>query len=110
MAQIRTLHGSFSFSGTIPEFEPLHFFFINLMGSLVMVWSALRVYKPEPILGLYDSFARFLFSTWMLFYLLVYNVTGVIWLFFVPEISWGIVQLHGYTKQRITSPAPAPAL
>lgn len=64
-----------------------------------MVWSILRVYKPEPILGLYDSFARVLFSLWMLYYLLIHNVTGVLWLFFAPEISWGAIQIYGYLTQ-----------
>jgi len=103
LAQIKTLHTSFGFSGTIADFAPFHLFFVNLMGSLVMVWSVLRVYKPEPILGLYDSFARVLFSLWMLYYLLVHNVTGVLWLFFVPEISWGAIQIYGYLSQERTA-------
>jgi hypothetical protein len=103
IAQIKTLHTSFAFSGTIPDFAPFHLFFVNLMGSLVMVWSILRVYKPEPIFGLYDSFARVLFSSWMLYYLLIHNITGVVWLFFVPEISWGAIQIYGYLTQKPTA-------
>ena len=33
-----------------------------LMGSLVLVWSALRVATPEARLGRFDGAARFLFS------------------------------------------------
>lgn len=93
---ISGIHTQLSFSGSIPEFLPLHLFFVNLMGSLVLVWSALRIAKPEPIFGLYDSIARFLFSFNMFFYLLTYDVTGVLWLFFVPEFIWGLVQCWGY--------------
>ena len=93
---ILSVHTQFSFSGSMPEFLPLHLFFVNLMGSVVLVWSALRIAKPEPILGLYDSIARFLFSFNMFFYLLAYDVTGVLWLFFVPELTWGLVQFFGY--------------
>lgn len=103
LAQIKTLHTSFAFSGSLPDFAPFHLFFVNLMGSLVMVWSILRVYMPEPIFGLYDSFARVLFSSWMLYYLLLHNVTGVLWLFIVPEISWGVIQIYGYLTQRPTA-------
>ncbi|MDO6426978.1 hypothetical protein Q4489_08150 [Thalassotalea sp. 1_MG-2023] len=91
-----SIHTQFSFSGLMPEFLPLHLFFVNLMGSLVLVWSVLRITRPKPIFGLYDSFARFLFSFNMLFYLLAYDVTGVLWLFFVPELAWGVVQFFGY--------------
>lgn len=90
------IHTQYGFSGSIPDFQPLHLFFVNLMGSVILVWSALRIYKAEAILGLYDSFARFLFSFSMLYYLLMHDVTGLLWVMFIPELTWGIVQLLGY--------------
>jgi len=90
------IHTHYSFSGSIPKFLPMHLFFVNLLGSVVLIWSAIRIYKPDPILGLYDSFARFLFSFNMLYYLLIHNVTGILWLMFIPEITWGLVQFFGY--------------
>lgn len=97
-------HIQYGFSGSIPDFQPLHLFFVNLMGSVVLVWSAIRIYKPKAILGLYDSFARFLFSFNMLYYLLVHEVTGILWLMLVPELSWGLIQFFGYFySQRKTS-------
>lgn len=96
LAFISTLHNKFSFSGSIPEFLPMHLFFVNLLGSLVVVWSVLRIYQPTKLLGLHDSFARFLFSFSMLYYLMLHNVTGILWFFFIPEIAWGIIQLYGY--------------
>ncbi|PHS20153.1 MAG: hypothetical protein COA86_02360 [Kangiella sp.] len=96
IGMISELHTQYSFSGSIPEFSPLHLFFVNLMGSLVLVWSAIRIYKPEAILGLYDSFARFLFSFNMLYYLLAYDVTTILWLMFIPELIWGLIQFFGY--------------
>jgi hypothetical protein len=98
LAQITGLHNSLGFGGSIPEFEPLHIFFVNLMGTVVMTWSFLRVIRPDPLLGLLDGVGRFLFSTWMLYYLFVHSATAILWLFFVPEILWGIVQVFGYLK------------
>jgi len=98
IAQFRILHESFGMSGSIPEFEPLHIFFVNLMGTVVMTWSYLRVVRPDPLLGLLDGIGRFLFSSWMLYYLFAHHATGLLWLFFVPEISWGIAQVGGYFK------------
>ena len=62
-----------------------------LMGSLVMVWSVLRLLTPERRLGRADGVARLLFSTWMAWAL---AVTGqpLLWLFVVPEFAWGVAQ------------------
>ncbi|GAA6134964.1 hypothetical protein NBRC116188_17540 [Oceaniserpentilla sp. 4NH20-0058] len=101
---LSSIHTQFSFSGSFPEFLPFHLFFLNLMGSVILVWSALRIANPEPIFGLYDSIARFLFSFNMFFYLLAYDITGILWLFFVPEITWGVVQFFGYFYSQGKSP------
>jgi hypothetical protein len=90
------LHVSLDLSGGIPDFQPIHYFFMNLMGSVVIVWSILRIKHPENILGLYDSYARFMFAGVMLFYLLMSQVTGLLWFLVFPEIAWGVVQLYGY--------------
>lgn len=93
---LKQLHVSLNLTGSIPDFHPIHYFFINLMGSLVIVWSILRIKYPENILGLFDSFARIMFSSLMLYYLLVFKVTGLLWFLFFPEITWGAVQIYGY--------------
>ncbi|MGK5039597.1 hypothetical protein ACQ4WQ_04555 [Janthinobacterium sp. GB1R12] len=75
----------------LPLFEPLHLLISSLFGSVVMVWSVLRMLDPQPRFGRYDAAARYLFSTWMAWALLV---TGqpVLWLFLVPELAWGVAQ------------------
>ncbi|MGK5071606.1 hypothetical protein [Janthinobacterium sp. ZB1P44] len=75
----------------LPLFEPLHLLVSSLFGSVVMVWSVLRMLDPQPRFGRYDAAARYLFSTWMAWALLV---TGqpVLWLFLVPELAWGVAQ------------------
>jgi hypothetical protein len=92
----KDIHIQYVFSGSIPEFLPMHLFFVNLLGSVVLVWSAIRIYKPYAILGLYDSFARFLFSFNMLYYFLIHDVTGILLVMFIPEITWGVIQFLGY--------------
>ena len=75
----------------LPVFEPFHLLVSSLLGSVVMVWSVLRMLDPQPRLGRYDAAARYLFSTSMAWALLV---TGqpVLWLFIVPELAWGLAQ------------------
>jgi len=63
----------------------------SLLGSLVLVWSALRLATPDIRLGRHDGAARFLFSAWMAWAL---HATGapLLWLFLVPEFAWGVAQ------------------
>lgn len=75
----------------LPAFAPFHVLIACLFGSIVLVWSALRLSDPQPRLGRFDGAARLLFSTWMAWALIT---TGepLLWLFVVPEFAWGIVQ------------------
>lgn len=96
MQNITQLHNDLNLSGTIPTFEPLHFFFMNLMGSIIVVWSILRIRHTQALLGLYDAFGRTLFSAWMAYYLFAQNQTMILFFLLIPEISWGIIQYYGY--------------
>ena len=80
----------------LPAFEPLHVLFANMLGSIVVVWSILRIRHPEPLYGLYDAFARVLFFTWQLYYLLAMQGAPLVWLFAVPELTFGLLQGYGY--------------
>ena len=75
----------------LPVFGPFHLLISSLFGSVVMVWSVLRMLDPQPRFGRYDAAARYLFSTWMAWALFT---TGqpLLWLFFVPELAWGLAQ------------------
>jgi hypothetical protein len=80
----------------MPKFEPEHALFVNLMGSIVSVWAALRIYKPDPLLGLFDSFGRVFFFTWQMYYGLMYHVTPVVWFIAAFEGLFMVLQLYGY--------------
>jgi hypothetical protein len=75
----------------LPAFAPFHVLIACLMGSIVLVWSVLRIVDPQPRLGRYDAAGRLLFSTWMAWAL---AVTGepLIWLFLAPEAAWCALQ------------------
>ncbi len=81
-----------------PAFSSTHVLFVNLFGSIVIVWSLLRLRHPEPLFGLYDSMGRGLFSFWFIYHLLTGNIHPVTWLFAAFEICWGVVQLYGYLR------------
>lgn len=75
----------------LPGFEPMQMLFALLMGSIVMVWSVLRLRGPTRQLGRYDAGARVLFSLWMAW---AWLQTGapVLLLFLLPEASWAVAQ------------------
>lgn len=75
----------------LPEFSAFHVLFACLLGSVVLVWSALRITDPQPRFGRFDCVARLLFSTWMLW---AWSQTQapILLCFIVPELLWCIVQ------------------
>jgi hypothetical protein len=81
----------------MPAFEPFHVLMACLMGSVVMIWSVLRITDPAVKFGRYDGGARFLFCLWM-GWTLVATGAPVLWLFVVPEFAWCVVQWLPVTR------------
>jgi len=77
----------------LPAFGPMHVLFACLMGSIVLVWSWLRLRDPQPQFATYDGTARFLFSTWFA-WTLTSGGLPLVWLFIVPEFAWGVAQWY----------------
>lgn len=75
----------------LPAFAPFHVLFACLLGSVVVTWSLLRLSDPQRRFGRFDGLARLLFSTWMIWALVV---TGepLLWLFIVPEMMFCVAQ------------------
>jgi hypothetical protein len=77
----------------LPAFDPMHVLFACLLGSLVLVWSWLRLRDPQPRFATYDGAARFMFSTWFA-WALASGGLPLVWLFIVPEFAWGVAQWY----------------
>jgi hypothetical protein len=71
----------------------------NLMGSLVVIWSVIRLRAPTLAHGATDSLARGVFSLWMV-WALITGASPLIAGFLVPEIVWGIVQARAVRAAR----------
>lgn len=93
------VHGLLTQLAPLPAFESAHLLFANLLGSLVLVWAGLRVWRPEPVFGLADAVARGLFFTWQV-YFLFQGVAYFVALFAVFELGFGIAQAWGYWRLR----------
>jgi hypothetical protein len=91
----------------LPDFGPFHVLFACLMGSIVLVWSVLRLRAASVTLGRYDGVGRFLFSTWMA-WALASTGAPLLWLFLVPEFCWGVAQWLPIAQDEGSSTARAP--
>ncbi len=109
-------HSGLGLDGVAPD--PADVFvvlFASLTGSLVTVWSLVRLWRPSLALGLADSVARALFSLAMVVALAA-GASTVIVAFLVPEVLWGVVQAGAVLSARRrtsaafgTEPEPARA-
>lgn len=78
--------------GEVPALNPMLILLGNLMGSVVVVWAALRLHLNLAVFGRYDAAARFLFGAWQINAVL----NGASWLvlvFVLAEIGFGLAQL-----------------
>lgn len=91
---LHTLHVFMWFTGDFPEFSSFHLLFINIFAVLTILYSVLRVKDPSKKYLLYDTIARFCIAAIMLVYLVLYNITEIIWIFFAIEIIWWAIQLY----------------
>ncbi|WP_226478206.1 hypothetical protein [Pseudomonas sp. MWU16-30323] len=78
--------------GELPPFAPVHMLMANLMGSIVCVWSVLRIRDPQAIFGRYDAAGRVLFATWQI-YALAHGASLVLVIVVVFEVLWAVAQL-----------------
>lgn len=82
---------AFGAPGETPAYSAGLALFANLMGTVVLIWSVLRVRSPELRFGRYDAVGRFLFAIWML-YAVLHGANALAAVFLVPEIGFGIAQ------------------
>ncbi len=103
-----SLHHDLALPGAAPSLaDPMALLFANLMGSIVVVWSVLRLRTPTARLGLADSAGRALFSAWMLF-ALAHGASWVLVPFVVFEVAWGLVQFAVVAPALWPSRVPSP--
>ncbi|MDR6676811.1 hypothetical protein [Pseudomonas oryzihabitans] len=75
----------------LPVFPPEALLLGNLLGSVVCVWSVLRLARPSLLLGRHDAVARGLFALWMA-WALSQGASPLLMAFLVVEIGFGIAQ------------------
>jgi len=76
----------------MPVFDPIHVLFANLLGSVVLVWAAVRLWQTMPGHGAFDGIARALFALWQAV-ALHQGASALIWPFLAAELAFGSAQL-----------------
>ena len=88
--------------------DPHTMLFMNLMGSIVVIWAIVRIRTPTRDLGIADTCGRLAFSAWML-HALFQGASGVTVGLLVLEILWAVVQGIAVLRPFGTSTAEASA-
>lgn len=65
--------------------------FANFFGTVVVLWSMIRLLRAETAFGRYDAVGRFAFALWMITALL-HGATPLLLGFLVIEFGFGIAQ------------------
>ncbi|AKU95284.1 hypothetical protein AKJ09_01948 [Labilithrix luteola] len=96
--QLTRVHQALALSGSFALEGPMSLLFLNLMGSIVVVWSVVRLQTPTARLGAADTVGRILFSSWFAF-ALAQGASTLLVAFLVLEVTWAMVQ--GLTVFRV---------
>lgn len=91
-AALSQLSATWGLGGELPAFAPLHGLMANLMGSIICVWSVLRIRDPQVQFGRYDAVGRLLFASWQA-YALMQGATQLLWGILLLELAWAVLQL-----------------
>lgn len=75
----------------LPELNTYAVLFANFFGTVVLIWSVLRLRLNNPSLARYDAVGRWAFSAWQLNALLM-GASPILWVFLIAEVTWGILQ------------------
>lgn len=98
----------------VPVLGVSEMLFVNLLGSVVIVWSLWRLRHPSRLVGLYDVLARGLFALWQL-YAVAKGASFLILGFTFMEVAFAIAQSLPVSgaervqgRSAVLEPAPCP--
>ncbi len=100
LGALATLHGQLGWGGMAPPlFLPGHLLFVAFFGTIVVIWSLVRIVFRRPVDGAADTIGRVAFAAWM-GWALVAGGTHIIAGMLVLELGWGVAQGWAYWRFR----------
>lgn len=89
-SSLNALHAATSLP-PLPALSPYGVLFANFFGTVVILWSILRLRLNDARLARYDAIGRWLFSAWMLNALLN-GASPLLWGFLAIELTFAVLQ------------------
>ncbi len=89
---LTSIDATLNIPGEFPALDHAHILFATLLGSVVTVWSAVRVLQPTVLLGRGDAVARILFATWQI-YAVASGASMLLLCFTVMELVFFFAQI-----------------
>jgi hypothetical protein len=86
------LNGRLGGAAAAPSFEPVHWLFVCLMGTLGMVWAVGRLVEPVRTLGLIDAVARLWVSALIAYFVFAGGAPVALVLFIATELGGALHQ------------------
>lgn len=90
LSQINSVHGLLGYP-PIPELSATGIMFGNFFGTVVVVWSIVRLRWNDVALARYDAVARWLFSAAMVI-ALSNGASPLLYAFLVIEVAFAVLQ------------------
>lgn len=91
---LRAVHTGLGLPGSpLPVPGTTTLLFVSLFGTVVVIWSVARLYRPTRLLISIDTIGRAVFSLWFVWGLW----QGLSWVtvpFLALELAWGVAQLR----------------
>jgi hypothetical protein len=75
----------------LPQLTVYGVLFANFFGTVVIIWSVVRLRLNDPSLARYDAIGRWLFSAWMI-QALLNGASPILWGFLIIELCFAVLQ------------------
>ncbi len=91
IGSLSQLHDGLGLSGQMPVAGIYETLFANFFGTVVVIWSIVRLRQTSVFLGRLDGVARLLFAAWQV-NALMSGASSLITAFLVVELVFGVIQ------------------
>lgn len=81
----------------LPTLDTYAVLFANMAGTVVLIWTVLRIRWDDLRLARYDAVGRFAFSTWMIV-ALSNGGSPILYGFLAFEVTFGVLQALPYRR------------
>lgn len=82
------LHSIFALEGVFPFFSSIHLLVLNFVGIQTVLWTWVRLIRPEHEIGRIDMTLRVLRAVVMLYYYIWEGVTSILLFGALTELYW----------------------